>query len=116
MATHDFDEEESVVAGGGVSEFIDGIECYVECGVKSYGEISAVEIVVDGPGDPDALDVRVFITEDVESVKGSVSSDDDEGVDALFLELVIGGVAPFRCEECFAACGLKDRPSVFDDA
>ena len=48
FATHNFHDEYAFVANGGVTDFVDGAHCGVNCGVKPDGFVRAVHVVVDG--------------------------------------------------------------------
>ena len=112
--SHDFDDEEAGVRGGGVADLVDCVEGGVDRGVEADGVVGAVEVVVDGAGDADALDA-VLEDEFVEAVERAVPADDDEAVDVAFLDGLVRLLSSFRGEEAWAACGLDDGAAVFDD-
>ena len=57
----------------------------VDCGLESEGDVCAVEVVIDGFGDSDA--VESLVGDLFGDGHGPIASDDDEGVDLADLEV-----------------------------
>lgn len=73
ISSHYFNEKYPIVGSCSISNFVDSIQCSVDCGIKSNGVIRSVDIVVNGAWAAYCRNSKLF-KEDFCSSKGTVST------------------------------------------
>ena len=114
VASHDLDEEESLVRGGRVTDLVDALHDGVQGRIVTDGEVGAGEVVVDRTGQADDGEV-VLLGEIASAMQAAVATDDDEGFDAVFDDHVVGLTSALGGTELVAAGGLEDGATTLDD-
>src|SRR5690606_4217199 len=114
VPAHDLDEEEPVVAGGGVAQAVDGFERDVDRGVEADRDVGAEDVVVDGAGDADDGHA-VLLRQGQRPAEAAVAADHDQALDAAAPQHG-GGLRPARrVEELLGARRAEDRAAALDD-
>lgn len=85
VASHELDHHDAVMRRGGRVDTIERLSRDVDRGLESEGDVRAVEVVVDGFGDPDAVEslVRDFLCDG----HGAVTPNDHQRVDFADFEV-----------------------------
>jgi len=107
IATHDFDDEEAVVAGGGVADFVNRFHGDIYGGVVADGSVGAVDVVVYGAWRADDVEVGMFLCEAVSAAIGAVAAESDKAFDAAGTQLFSGFGAAFGLEKLLATGGAQ---------
>ncbi len=114
VAPHDFDKEEALVAGRCVADFVDTFHNGVQSGVVAYRRVGSVEVVVDCARQSDDRQVE-FVGEDSGACQRAVAADNDEGVDFVAAQVVVGELATFGGLEFLASGRLQNRSAAVYD-
>lgn len=85
VSTHDFDDHDAVVTCRGGVDAVERFGGDGDGGLEAEGDLGPPEVIVDGFGDTDAVDASVG--ERFGSGHGAIASDDDEGFDAMDVEV-----------------------------
>ena len=84
VASHDFDDENTVVRIHGIPDLINGFHRGVHRCIKPDSKIGAINIFVNGARDTDAWDAELLV-EFYGAAKWTVSADNDHRVNFSFL-------------------------------
>ena len=114
VAPHHLDEEDAVVRGSRVANLVHSAHDGVQRRVVADGVVRAVEVVVNGAGQPYAGHV-VFVRKLQRSRQRAVAADDDEGVDVVLPEVLVRLLPSLHRAELLAARRLQDGTSALDD-
>src|SRR5690606_6227639 len=82
VPAHDFDEKYSVMGSSRIPDLIDCFQCGIECCVKTDGIVGAINIIVDGTRATNDGNAE-FLTEDLRTSKGSVSTYGHQSLNAM---------------------------------
>ena len=102
------------MAGTGVTEFVHTINDSIERRVVTDGGVRAPEVVVNRTGDADNRDI-ILLREQASASKRAITADDDQGINLLFLNGIVGTLTPFGSLELLAASGFENRTSALDN-
>ena len=102
------------MAGTGVTEFVHTFHDRIEGGVVTDGGIRTPEVVVDRSRNADNRDI-ILLREQASAGKRAIAADDNQGVNLLIFEGLVGSFASLGSLELLAACGFEDRTSALDD-
>src|SRR6266571_7670229 len=112
--SHHLDHEGALVRRRSRLQPIDRFERRVEGGVDAYGDIGAVQIVVDGRSDAD--DGEPGLRKGVGARERAVAADHDETFDRVLLEYLQRALPPFGGAELGAAGAAEHGAADVDDA
>lgn len=133
VTAHDLDNEGTRVGGGGSLNVVDHLADTGEGRVAANGRVSAGKVVVDGSDEADDVEVlvgsdlitaqvaradklleeaRPFGSELVGTSEGSVSSADDEGIDAVKDHVLCGRETTSALEEGLAASSADEGTAL----
>ena len=137
VASHDFHDENALMAVRGAAERVDGVGDAVQSGVRADGHIGVRHIVVDGADEPDDPEIgadgafsfsdavrrdeflaELFpeLTEFICTGETAVAADDDETADSAVIEIFRRGQEPFVRAERLAPGGSDDGSAFLHDA
>ncbi len=105
ISPHNLDDHNPVVGLGSGVEAVDGLGHHVYSRIKSKGDISGAEVVIDGFGNPHNWNAKS--QKSYRDVEGSIPSDGDKGRKPELLEIphsVSGAV--FKIELLSLFCGI----------
>ena len=113
MVAHNLNDAATVVALGGVAQFIDSLDSSVHGCVVTDGVFTAGNVVIDGAGQADAGDA--LVGQRTGTHEGAVTANDDQCVDAQFFAAGKALGLAFLGLELQAACRIEDRAAAVDD-
>ena len=102
--------------GSGVADFVYTLGDGIQRGIISDGTVGAIKVVVNGARQTDAGEV-VFLCKRHGTRKRTISTNDNEGIDAFFLQCFIGFLTTFNGDKFLAAsCSQNGSTSLYDIA
>ena len=114
VAAHDLHDHHAVMGLRGGVETVNGIGGHRNSRIKTKGEISAVDVIVNGLGHPDNGDA--IIRQPLCTLEGSLTTDRDEGVNAGILEVLLNLVNSSLELIRVQAPGTQDGSTAQEDA
>ena len=115
ITPHHLDKENAVVRGGRIPDFVHTLHDGVQGRIISYGKIGAVQIIVNGAGQSYARHI-ILLRKDPGSRQGTVSTDNYQCIDVLFLYDLISFLASFGSDESLGAGCFQYGTSPLDNA
>ena len=113
MVAHNLNDAATVVALGGVAQFIDSLDSSVHGCVVTDGVFTAGNVGIDGAGQADAGDA--LVGQRTGTHEGAVAANDNQCVDAQFFAAGKALGLAFLGLELQAACRIEDRAAAVDD-
>lgn len=109
IAPHDLDQEATAMGTGRVTDFIDQFHNGIGGGINSDGHIRSSHVVINAGWNADHW--QAPSGEFTGTRQRAIATDDNQAVNAAFLENLTGSVDAFGLVKSFAATGLKDGSS-----
>src|SRR5687767_15160413 len=100
IATHHLYKKEAVVGDGGVSYFVNCINNCVQGGIETQSIGSTEYVVVYSAGNSDYRETKLFY-KDRRTFESSVSTDNNQGIYAGLLEVLVSLLATFGSHKFF---------------
>ena len=113
VSAHDLHDCNAVVREHGIPDFGDLANNAVDGRVKADGVIRVSQIVVDGAGQANRGHAQVV--QSLCALEAAVAANDDQAVNAEFMEHVHGLFLPFRRFHFQAARGFENGSAFIDD-
>src|SRR6185295_3988895 len=107
VASHHFNDEETVMCVHRVPDFVNGSDCCIHGCVKAYGYVSARHVFIYSAGKANAGDIKLA-AEFLRSPKAAITTNNHQSVDTSLAQICIGLLSPLIFQEFFASCRLKD--------
>ena len=106
IAAHHFNKENSFVRVSCVTNLIDTFHDGIERRIVAYGQVGAVQVVVDSTRQTYARHVELC-SKQAGTSERAVATDDHEGVDAGLHHIVVGSLSTFLGHEVLGTGGLE---------
>ena len=114
IASHNLDEEKTFVRSCGVADFVYGIQNRIQGGVVTDCGVRSVQVVVDGSRQTDTGHIK-FLRKDACTGQRAVATDNHQGIDTLFLHVIVCYLPSFGRGKLFTACCFQDSTAQLDD-
>ena len=115
LATHHLDEEQTLMAAGGVADAVHTPHDGVQCCVIADRVIGTCQVVVDGAGYSHDGEIKLA-GKLAGAAQRTVTANDHQRVDAMLLDDLISLFAAFHRLEILATGGLQDGTAMVHDA
>ena len=112
ITSHNFDNTASFVRCGSITNFIDCLHCCIYCCIKSDCILCAGNVQVNCSRNTDCIDSK--ICQLLCTCKRTVSTDNYQSVDSMFLADFCTTLLSFRCTEFCTSCCIKNCTTAFD--
>lgn len=114
VAPHHLDKKQAIVGFRRVPNAVDRVQSDVQGGIKTDGKIRAADIVVDGAGHADDVDVLLFGQGQGAAIR-AVAADHHQPFDLVLSEHLCGHFAAFGIKELLAARRPQHGAAAVDD-
>ena len=114
-ATHNVHDGHAAVGSHGVAQLVDAVHAGVDGGIKADGVIGVGQVVVDGAGQTDDVDVALVLDQ-ARTAVGTVTAADHQALDAALVQVVIALMTNRRiCRKLRQTGSAQHRTAAMND-
>ena len=106
IATHYFYYKQPVVCICGISYFVYGFYCGINCRIKTNGEISTGNVLIYGAGNTNAGYVK-FIAKSLRTPKAAITANNNQPFYAPFFKVIVCFFSSLGFHKFFAPCTFQ---------